>query len=222
MLSDRLTSIANLVPKNSHIIDVGCEHALLDIYLTIKKNVKCIATDINENSIKVAKSNIDKYKLNDSILIIKTNGLQKINTDNIDTVIIAGMGMRSILKILKGYYFDNLIIQSNNDLEHLRREIVKKGYIIQNEEIVHERNKYYVIIKFSKGYKKYNMVDYIVGPIIRLNKRTVDQEYLRHLANIFDDVLNKIPKKCIVNRLYIRYKKYLLHNIKGKKLGHHY
>lgn len=222
MLSDRLTAIANLVPENSHIIDVGCEHALLDIYLTINKNVNCVATDINEHSIKVARSNIDKYKLANSITVIKTNGLQNIDINNSDTIIIAGMGTKSIIKILEGYYFDNLIIQSNNDIGELRKKITRKGYIIQNEDIIYERNKYYVVIKFVKGYKKYNTIDYFVGPIIRLKKRTIDYKYIDYLINILNELIIKVPKKCIVNRLYIRYRRYLLQNIKGRKLDHHY
>ncbi len=222
MLSERLMTIANLVDKHSNIVDVGCEHALLDIYLTLNKKVKCIATDINENSIKVAKENIDKYKLSNSITLIKTNGLQNININDIDTIIIAGMGTNSILKILKNYCFNTLIIQSNNDIEELRRKIIQKGYIIQNEEIVYERKKYYIIIKFIKGYKKYKNIDYFIGPIIRLNKRTIDHQYINYLLKIHKELLQRIPKKCIVSRLYIRYKKRILQNIIGKKLDLRY
>ena len=37
-LSKRLKAIADLVDKDSKIIDVGCDHALLDIYLLKNKN----------------------------------------------------------------------------------------------------------------------------------------------------------------------------------------
>ncbi len=35
MISKRLESIASLIPNNSRVIDVGCDHALLDIYLAM-------------------------------------------------------------------------------------------------------------------------------------------------------------------------------------------
>ena len=37
-LSKRLEAISSLIPNNSKIIDVGCDHGLLDIYLYQKKN----------------------------------------------------------------------------------------------------------------------------------------------------------------------------------------
>ena len=36
-ISKRLEAISSLVPINSNIIDIGCDHALLDIYLYQKK-----------------------------------------------------------------------------------------------------------------------------------------------------------------------------------------
>ena len=47
-LSKRLTSLANLVSSSDIVADIGCDHALLDIYL-IKNNIlpKILVTDIN-------------------------------------------------------------------------------------------------------------------------------------------------------------------------------
>ena len=63
-LSKRLEAISSLVPINSSIIDIGCDHALLDIYMYQKKiSNKIIASDINANALNNAKKNIKKYKL---------------------------------------------------------------------------------------------------------------------------------------------------------------
>ena len=46
-ISKRLLAIARMVDKSSSIIDVGCDHALLDIYLSQNKQIKnVIASDI--------------------------------------------------------------------------------------------------------------------------------------------------------------------------------
>ena len=37
-LSKRLETISSLVPRGSKVIDIGCDHGLLDIYLYQKKN----------------------------------------------------------------------------------------------------------------------------------------------------------------------------------------
>ena len=63
MFSKRLLEIASLVPVHSTVVDVGCDHALLDIYLTLHRNCNCTASDINENCLKSARENIKKYSL---------------------------------------------------------------------------------------------------------------------------------------------------------------
>ena len=66
-LSKRLEAVATLVDIGAKVIDVGCDHAYLDIYLTLNNDNKCIATDINENALNMAKTNIKKYKLGKKI-----------------------------------------------------------------------------------------------------------------------------------------------------------
>lgn len=52
-INDRLKKIGDLVEANSFCLDIGCDHAFLDIYLVKKnKNIKAIASDIAEGSIK--------------------------------------------------------------------------------------------------------------------------------------------------------------------------
>ena len=50
-ISKRLEAMSSLVSNNSKVIDVGCDHGLLDIYL-YQQNIstKIIASDINENA----------------------------------------------------------------------------------------------------------------------------------------------------------------------------
>jgi len=78
-LSKRLEAISSLIPNNSKIIDVGCDHGLLDIY--IYQNKICqniIASDINENALKNAKENIRKNKLEEKIETRLGNGLDTL------------------------------------------------------------------------------------------------------------------------------------------------
>ena len=49
-LSKRLQVVASFIPDNSSLLDVGCDHALLDIFLMqTKKNIQIMASDINPN-----------------------------------------------------------------------------------------------------------------------------------------------------------------------------
>ena len=100
-LSKRLQTVASFVPDNSKIIDVGCDHALLDIYLMENlKNIQILATDINENPLQIAKNNLEKYNFQDKITLKQMNGIENI-PKTIDTIIIAGMGGILITDIVK-------------------------------------------------------------------------------------------------------------------------
>ena len=48
-INDRLKKIGDLVEANSFCLDVGCDHAFLDIYLVLKnQNIRTIASDVAE------------------------------------------------------------------------------------------------------------------------------------------------------------------------------
>ncbi len=207
-LSKRLLSIANLVNDNSKVVDIGCDHGLVSIYLAInKQNISIIASDINQNALDNAIKNINKYHLEDKIKVCLSNGLDNIN-DEIDTIIISGMGGHTIIDILtnnqeKLNTVNNIIIQSNNDIEYVRRKIVKLGYCISKEELILDKNIYYTVILFTKGKKKYTNKEYYFGPILLKENSKIfieknNKEYTK-LVNI----KNNIPKRKLLIRLKI-------------------
>lgn len=201
-LSKRLQSIADMIDYNSNVVDVGCDHGLLDIYLTLNKNCNCIATDISKNVLENTKNNVEKYHLIDKIKIICSDGLKNIDIKIPDKIVISGMGTSTILNILstkKINEIDNLIIQSNNEIDKLRYEICKIGFYIEGEKIIFDKDKYYTIIKFKKGKKKYCNVDYMFGPIARLNNE--NSKYFNILYEKNKKILKMIPNKYVVKKL---------------------
>ena len=87
-ISKRLKKISEYVDDNSYVIDVGCDHGLLSIYLVEnKKNIKVIATDINQNALNNAIKNIKKNNLENKIKTVLTDGLDNIDTNKINTII---------------------------------------------------------------------------------------------------------------------------------------
>ena len=201
-LSKRLQAVATLVDVGRKVIDVGCDHAYLDIYLTLNNENKCIATDINENALNSAIKNIEKYNLTDKIEVKLTDGLTDIKVNKKDNIVICGMGTHTILDILKTNKLSNtLIISSNNDIDILRREVVSLGYFIDSEIFIIDKGKPYIIIKFKKGYKKYNENDYIFGPILKYNI-----QYKKYIINKY----KKIIKQISIKKINIKFKYILL------------
>lgn len=207
-LSKRLLSIANLVDDNSKVADIGCDHGLVSIYLAMnKQNISIIASDINQNALDNAIKNINKYHLEDKIKVCLSNGLDNIN-DEIDTIIISGMGGHTIVDILtnnqeKLNTVNNIIIQSNNDIEYVRRKIVKLGYCISKEELILDKNIYYTVILFTKGKKKYTNKEYYFGPILLKENSKIFIEKKNKEYTKLVNIKNNIPKRKLLIRLKI-------------------
>ena len=202
MISKRLNVIASLVDSNK-IIDIGCDHALLDIYLT-NKGINCVAIDNKETVLDKARENIKKNNLLDKIKIICSNGLENYKVLGNENVIIAGMGTNTILNIIQNKEFNKintLIIQSNNNLYELRKKICKLGYYIDKEIVIFDK-KYYNIIRFKKGFKKYSYFDYYFG-------LDINYEYKKYINNKIYKTYKNIPFKNIVKK--IKYKILLLY-----------
>ena len=200
-LSKRLKTIGDLVlsGKSSYIIDVGCDHALLDIYLLQNNsNLKIIASDIREKPLENAKKNIIKYSFLNKIELLLKDGIKDINKD-IDTAVISGMGEETITYILNEgkeelTHINRLVISSNNKYVDIRKNIIKLGFIINNELIVYEDGKYYIIMDFIKGKKKYTSKELYFGPILLNNKNELFYKYYNYLKDTKLEILKDIPK----------------------------
>ena len=188
-LSNRLKTIADMV-RTTSVIDVGCDHGLLDVYLAQEKHIPCIASDISENALKQARENIDKYQVQDFVQVICTNGLQGIHVSSEDTVILSGMGTHTIIEILKERDdVKHCIISAHTDIPYLRRWMISHGYTIVEEQIIEEKNILYIVISFEEGQRTYQEIDYIVGPYLKHN-----QTYLKQLLKQEQTLLQKIPE----------------------------
>lgn len=211
-ISARLKKIAEFIDDNSSIVDIGCDHGLLDIYLyQTKKNINIIASDVNQNALNNAIKNIKKEKLEKKIKTILSNGLDNIDTTNIDTIIISGMGTHTIVGILynnlsKLKNIKNLIIQSNNDLDFLRYKLKKIGFIITSEQLIEEANIIYTIIKFNKGTKIYSKKQLFLGPILLKENSSLFQKKNKLELEKLEKFYPLIPKKHLHHRRKIKWK----------------
>jgi len=219
-ISKRLEAISSLIPINSNVIDIGCDHALLDIYLYQKKIAnKVIASDINENALNNAKENIKKANLEKIIETRLGNGLDTLEEkDNIDTIIISGMGAHTAVGILKNNQkklknIKTIIVQSNTKLLFLRKEITKMNYLIEDETIIEDNKKTYTIIKFIKGKKRYSKKELYFGPILLKKNPKVFQEYTKKELAKLELFLRMIPKNNLLERYRIKKEIRLYKNI---------
>lgn len=202
MISNRLKSLAKYVNEEDKVIDIGCDHALLDIYL-VKNNIvnNVLISDISKNALEQGIDNIKKYNLESNIESRCGNGLEVLNEkDNIDTVIISGMGTNTILDILNNKYLENinkLIIQSNKDYDLLRSEVIKLGFKILEEEVIVDNDKLYINIVFIRGNKEYTTLELKYGTSTMINKEV----YYKYLINKLDKIINSVSDDTLKDNL---------------------
>ncbi len=210
-LSKRLAVIANMVDKNSVICDVGCDHALLDIYLILNHHIKSsIACDIALGALNQAKKNIDKLKVSNVNLRL-SDGLSMIKKeDKIDTIIISGLGNQKIIKILDDAkeivkLAKVVIIQSNTESYKVRSYLTNNGFYVFNEKLVKENGIIYTVIKFAKGIKKYTKKEIFYGPVLLKNKDALFNELLLNMINKNNVILKQLPNNMVFKKLRLKY-----------------
>ena len=207
-LSKRLLTVASFVPDNSKLIDVGCDHALLDIYLMKNlKNIKILATDINENPLKIARNNIEKYNLQDKIELKQMNGIENIPSF-IDTIVISGMGGILITDILKKEKLKNvktIILAPNNEFIKVRRHLKKINFYIEKEQLIIDDKKTYLILLLKKGKRKTNPY---FGTLKNNNLETI--YYYTNILSTNLKILKNLPKKYLFKRIKL--------NLESKKI----
>ena len=181
----RIKTLANLVDKDSKLVDIGTDHALLPIYLyenEITKNVT--GSDISNNALEFAKTNLKKHNLVDRIKLVVSDGFNNLD-EEYDTAVISGMGTDTIKKILdRNNLPKKLIISSHKNVDELRLFMNKKGYKIIKEITLKDNGIYYDMIKYEKGRETLSNYDILVG-------KSNDTEYKEYLLNKYKNIYAK-------------------------------
>lgn len=193
---NRIEAIYSFIDLKDRVVDVGCDQAKLGILLA-KRNQKSIASDISPKVIERASLDIRKLGLDNLIDLRVSNGLQNIKEKEADTLVLSGMGTHTILEILNNtkLKFNKIITISNNYHDILRDKMNELNYKVDKELIIKENNKYYNLILFTKGIKKYSQKELILG----LNQvdNELYKEYLNHLLNKYKTIKKSSKDKNI-------------------------
>ncbi len=196
-ISFRLSCIAKKVTQNSILADIGTDHAYIPIFLC-KHNIikKALACDISKLCLKKAYNNIKNNNLTKSIETRLSNGLDNIYLkDNINSIIIAGMGGMLIIDILKrginiANNADTLILQPQKNIKEVRIFLHQNNFYIIDEDFIQEDNKFYNIIVAKKGSQKFNELEYTFGKH-NLNKQSpVFKQYILKELSLIKNILS--------------------------------
>ncbi len=155
-LSRRLQAVAELVPPNAHVIDVGTDHALVPVWLAQTGRAAHVwASDLREGPLKGAQRLIDETDTGHIVELRRTDGLCGFTAADGDTVVIAGMGGETMAAILTAAEWTRentlLILEPQSKQAELRRFLVGNGYCIHRERLVKDAGRLYPILTAGGG-----------------------------------------------------------------------
>ena len=198
-LSKRLQTIADFVKKGAVVADIGTDHAHIPIYL-IKNNIisKAYACDINAGPLEKAKENINYYGVK-NIELRLSNGLEKLKTDEADTVIIAGMGGELITDILERgrRFFDTerkFILSPHTKIDEVGKYLLSNGFEITKEDMCIDEGKFYTVmeVKYTENKEMYSEAELLYGKYLIENKHPVLLRFLKKEEAKYISILSNI------------------------------
>ena len=204
-MNKRISVISSYINEDDKVADIGCDQALLSELLA-KRKIYSVASDIKSNIIDNAKKRIKDLELEKYINFIVSDGLENI-PNNIDTLVLSGMGAYTILKIISKSkkQYKKVITISNNNNDILRIKMLDFGYKIFCEEIIYDRNKYYNLIVFISGNSKYSKEEILFGVNHKNEKLFIEK--LKFDLNKYNEIYSKSKEKNILDTINIIEKK---------------
>lgn len=147
-LSDRLQLIADRISEGETMADIGTDHGFLPIYLRVcGKSPKVIMGDVSEPSLEKGRKNafmmVPDMSMLDDIGFRVGDGLSVLESGEVDTVVIAGMGGKLIRDIMAADMeltgtIKKFVMQPRIGQGHLRKWLIDNGFVIIAEDVVVE------------------------------------------------------------------------------------
>lgn len=190
MLDKRLLAAAGYIRKDRAVADIGTDHGHLLAYIYqngISKRV--IGCDINEKPLEAARKTLREHNLEDKIPLVLSNGLQGINSEEAEDIVICGMGGELISEIISQCDYaaqedKRFILQPMTSIPYLRKWLYENGYEILSETPVFEAKHFYSVIHAAFCGKKQEIDSLfgLIGKIPLSDNRQLRNEYISHIA----------------------------------------
>lgn len=195
-LAKRLAAIASYVPAGSVAADIGTDHAYLPVFL-VEEGIcaRVVATDLKQGPFESAQRKIGESKLSDKIDLRLGNGLEVLEPGEIDVLVLAGMGGNTIREILAAApditkTVSRLILQPMADPGDLRAWLAANGWKINDERLVEDGGKIYVIIVAGPGHEDASDPFLLeLGPRLLEKKDPLLGRYAEKIADQYEQAL---------------------------------
>ena len=194
-LSKRLSLAAGLVRQGRRVADVGCDHGKLSAFLLQSKKTPFVyATDIRPLPLEKAKELLNECGLEDKSCCLLTDGLNGVPGDQVDDVVIAGIGADVTNHVISeaGWLYQedkHLVLVPASKRERVRRFLAAEGFETDREiAVVDAGHCYSVMSVYYTGHKReLSVAEAWIG---KIDVTTEDgKTYLKQVRKRMEEVL---------------------------------
>ncbi|MFT8362107.1 MAG: class I SAM-dependent methyltransferase [Sporolactobacillus sp.] len=202
-LSKRLQTVFNFIPQGARLADIGSDHAHLPCRAILDKRVPmAIAGEVRRGPLTQSQHTINAFNLANQISVRLGNGLDVIQPDEVDAIVLAGMGGELITDILtrgsdKLRTGMTLILQPNIRARNVRVWLQENGWTIGGEAIVEESPHFYEIIcatNTAAREPRLTETELLMGPLLLREKNAAFMKKWTRRAMKLDTIIQSLAR----------------------------
>jgi tRNA (adenine22-N1)-methyltransferase len=170
-LSKRLLAVAEMIPEGAKIADVGSDHAQLPLFLLEEKRIQSAEAIENKPGpyARMAKA-VRSSVYSEQVSLSLSDGISSL-AEEVDTVVLAGMGGRLILRILKDHpeklaQVKTIVVDAHNERPLLIAEMGALSYRLVRAKFFYDEGIAYDVMRFDKNIAPivYSSEECLFGP----------------------------------------------------------
>ena len=149
----RLLAVAGMIRPDCVVADIGTDHGYLICHLVGEGiSPRGFACDINAGPLAACAKTVARHGLEARITLLQTDGLRGLPIEEVDDIVIAGMGGELISEILAAAPKTRdsrlrFILQPMTKTPRLRCALYRMGYVIEHEVAVRAGENLYTIMR---------------------------------------------------------------------------
>lgn len=190
-MDQRLLAASQMITTGMPVADIGTDHVQLPLYLVGSGLVpSVIATECGDRPYQRAAQIVRMTDHLSQITLRQGDGLQVLKPGEVDTVVIMGMGGDTIAEIVSRDWnhaesFSRFVLQPMTRAGTVRRLLVGRGWQIQDEKVVRQRERFFVLIQFEpdRNTRQLSALEAEVGPLLLHSIGPVEQAYRQACLN---------------------------------------
>ena len=205
-----MKAVASMVTPGNILADIGTDHGYVPISLVQRKKIpKAIAMDVNKGPLERACEHIAECQLEDKIETRLSDGVNKLQVGEADTILIAGMGGELVVRIItEGMEVckaaKELVLQPQSELEKVRQFLRENKFKIMDEDMVIEDGKYYPMMRVVPVEEDefWDVIPeeairacYMYGPLLLKNGNPSLRKYLVKQHKQFSQILKQLESQ---------------------------